>query len=126
MENEKKKRGRPPKFKTALDLEIAIDLYFMDCEKRGVPYTVEGLACSLDVDRNTLLNYSKDADDPDRSFAVKQAKRRILQDVVERSMSSKNPAGAIFNLKNNFGYVDKVENESTVRVEHVGGMNIVT
>ena len=103
MENEKKKRGRPPKFKTAFELQIAIDLYFMDCKERAAPYTVEGLACSIGVDRNTLLNYSKDTDDPNRQATVRQAKRRILQDVVERSMSNKNPAGAIFNLKNNFG-----------------------
>ena len=124
--NDVKILGRPKKYPTAFELGIAVDLYFLSCDESGTPYTVEGLAYTLDVDRDTLLNYAKDEDDSERRYIVRQAKLRIQQNVMERGLSGKGDrVVTIFNLKNNFGYVDKVETESSVLINGVVGMKIV-
>lgn len=111
---------KPKKFSTVFDLEIAIDMYFMDCDERKVLYTVEGLACALDMDRRTLLRYGENETHAEFNPVIKRAKRRILQNLVERALSGKSDRViTIFNLKNNFGYVDKTETESTFRVDPV-------
>lgn len=129
MKDEKRGRGRPPKFESASDMETAIDRYFLACDEdrymRGkiqdsTPYTVEGLCCALDIDRRTLLRYENNEKRPEFCHAVKSAKLRIQQDVMERGlMGRSNPAVAIFNLKNNFGYTDKIETETTVHIDPV-------
>ena len=134
MKDEKKKRGRPPKFKSAIELEIAIDLYFLACDEdlymRGkvqdsTPYTVEGLCHALDMDRRTLLRYEKDDNRPEFCHTVKRAKLRIQEDIMVRGLMGRAPAAfVIFNLKNNFGYSDKVKTESTVKLEPIAGGRI--
>jgi hypothetical protein len=67
--------GRPKKFANVEDLQLLIDEYFEWCDgrmetvlsKEGElvtkpsprPYTVEGLAVWLDMDRATLFDYEK-------------------------------------------------------------------
>lgn len=112
------KTGRPKKYATAFELEVAVDMYFFQCNEHGTPYTVEGLAYTLDIDRDTLLNYQKDEDDPERRRIVRQAKLRIQQNVMERGLMGKGDrVVTIFNLKNNFGYVDKTETEINNRID---------
>lgn len=124
------KLGRPKKYVTASDLGDAIDSYFSSCDERRymrskdladtIPYTVEGLCRAIGVDRRTLLTYENDADDAERCEIVKSAKLRIQQDVVERGLSGRsNPVVSIFNLKNNFGYVDKTETDTVVKIDPV-------
>ena len=116
--------GRPLLFKTAEEMQKKIDEYFDFCDNRiqqvysaksdGVieivnpaPYTMSGLALSLDMDRKSLLNYSK----KEQFFpTIKRAKQKVHSDVETRLME-KNAVGAIFNLKNNFGWKDKTEME---------------
>ena len=116
--------GRPLLFKTAKEMQKKIDEYFDFCDNRiqlvysaksdGVieivnpaPYTMSGLALSLDMDRKSLLNYSK----KEQFFpTIKRAKQKVHSDVETRLME-KNAVGAIFNLKNNFGWKDKTEME---------------
>lgn len=71
------------------------------------PYGVEGLAAFLDITRKTLSEYEKL-----QQFrnTIKKAKQKIAADVESRLMG-KNPTGAIFNLKNNFGWSDKTETD---------------
>jgi len=119
----KNPKGRPLKYKTVQELETAIQGYFDWCDNRTssvyvkglgdnidisnpAPYTMSGLALALGVDRNTILSYGRnDLYSPH----IKAARARVEQDVEQRLMEGKNQAGAIFNLKNNFGWVDKQE-----------------
>ena len=136
----KNKGGRPLKFKSARELEEKINAYFDSCmeeywkpiEKDGEiiwmpirdkdgnivmiekePLTLTGLAVFLDCDRRTLLNYEEN----EEFFpSIKRAKLRIEQ-YAEKQLfdkSSKNVAGIIFNLKNNYGWKDKQD------IEHSG------
>jgi len=88
------------KFKTVEDLEEKIEGYFKRC-------TIEGLCAWLEVDRRTILNYQK-AEGYEKYFhTIKKAKQRILANLQERALMGDNVASiTIFNLKNNYGYVD--------------------
>lgn len=122
--------GRPFIFKTPKALADAIDEYFDWCDNRTksmfvkelgdniqisdpAPYTMSGLAYALGVDRKTLLNYEgRDS----YSSLVKRARQRVESD-IETRMNDKQTftPGLIFNAKNNFGWVDKTEQD--VKVE---------
>lgn len=91
-------------------LQKKIDEYF---ESTEIP-TMSGLALALDMDRRSLLNYSKD----ERFFpTIKKARDRVEAFVEERLMSGNATAGVIFNLKNNFGWIDKQEVDAKVNTE---------
>ncbi len=100
--------GQPMKFKTVTELQDRIDLYFSSCHNLDGectrPYTITGLALDLDVDRHTLLNYGKNED----YFAtIKKAKLKIENYAEQQLYTNRQTAGVIFNLKNNYGWVDK-------------------
>jgi hypothetical protein len=119
--------GRPLLFKTNEELAKVIDEYFDWCDNRTksiyikdlgdnmeisspAPYTMSGLARRLGIDRDTLLNYGK----RDEYFGtIKDARERVQEDVETRLMETSNQSGAIFNLKNNFGWKDKTETDLT-------------
>src|SRR3990167_3931548 len=127
----KNQGGRPLKFKTTQDLQNKIAKYFKSCWEQKIdmfgnpiflkdaagkktkkrvmvqarPYTITGLANALDVDRHTLLNYEA----KQRFFTtVKRAREMCHQYAEDYLFFGKNPAGAIFNLKNNYGWQDKM------------------
>ena len=76
------------------------------CDEKNKPYTMSGLAYYLDMDRKSLLNYSKD----EKFFTtIKKAKQRVEMMLEEQLYRLGNNSGVIFNLKNNFGWIDKVE-----------------
>lgn len=125
--------GRPLKFKSAEELQSKIDEYFDHCDNRiryvyskkrdevveiidPEPYTMAGLAYALGVDRDTILNYEKREN---YSALIKEARIRVQTDVERRLMEGSNAAGAIFNLKNNFGYKDRTETDITSRGESI-------
>lgn len=107
--------GRPPKYKTPEEMQAVIDDYFsgdawveIDGKAMCIP-TVEGLAYTLGLSRQGLNEYSgKD----EFSDTVKRAKQRIAI-ALEQKLWSNNVTGAIFNLKNNFGWKDKQEVEQS-------------
>ena len=118
--------GQPMKYQTVEALDIGINEYFDNCDNRiqqvyskksdGVievinpePYTMAGLAYSLGIDRITLLNYSKN----EQYFSTVKKAREKVQTDVERRLMEGQPTGAIFNLKNNFGYVDQQQQDIT-------------
>lgn len=110
------KGGRPLKYKSVKELEAKIEKYFAECGERLRPFTMSGLANSLDVDRRTLLNYSE----RERFFpTIKKARQRVEQWWEERLADSA-ATGAIFNLKNNFDWKDKSEQA----VEVSGNMSL--
>lgn len=122
--------GRPLKYKTVDELSEAIDEYFDNCDNRIVqvfskkigdvveikdpePYTISGLAYAMGVDRDTLLNYEK----KEEFFGtIKSAKDKVHKDVERRLMETA-ATGAIFNLKNNFGWKDKTEVDTNLTGE---------
>lgn len=114
-------RTRPTKFNDAEELQVKIDKFFADCKKDNIIPTVTGLAVALDTSRQILLDYQNFCDNTDRlkslddsvkrgiSDTIKRAKARIESGYEQQLLSAKNPAGAIFTLKNNYGWVDKQE-----------------
>ena len=109
--------GRPPKFKTPEDMQQAIDeyydsLYETDDDGKAVrrPPTVSGLAYHLNMSTEALRNYEVK---PEFVATVKRAKQRIEMALEDRLYGTTSPTGAIFNLKNNFGWKDKSEQDIT-------------
>lgn len=110
--------GRPVKWKTPEGMQKAIDAYFEYCksgEDLPVPPTITGLALALDLTRTGLLEYCEKSDE--FSYTIKKAKTRV-EAYIERRLYEPNATGCIFNLKNNFGWKDKSEQE------HSGTTNI--
>jgi len=71
--------------------------------------TVSGLAVFLGTSRETLIDY---AGRPEFSDTIKEAKDLIQSQWEERLVGS-NVTGVIFNLKNNWKWQDKTEQEIT-------------
>lgn len=120
----KNKGGRPLKFKTPEELEKRIEEYYKWAEYNNKHITVTGLAWFLDIDRQTLLNYENSLendwlksvpDDVKVGFVgtIKKAKKRIEMEYEEGLFNKNSAVGAIFTLKNNYGWVDKQEVEQT-------------
>ena len=122
--------GRPLTFKTPEELQKVIDEYFEWCDARAVkkaddsgkeyfvsypaPYTMSGLARRIGLSRQGLLDYANKDEFLD---TIKEARNKVHEDVETRLMDGKAQAGAIFNLKNNFGWKDKTETEHSGSIE---------
>lgn len=110
------------KYKTEEELAKGIEAYFNMCDEKEKPYTISGLALSLGIDRATLVRYG------DRDlFAtqIKNAKQRVQAQLEENALTGKgNPTFTIFNLKNNYGWVDKqeIDNKTTNRVTIINSL----
>lgn len=118
--------GRPLKFQSVEDMQEKIAAFFKDCDIKGLPYTITGLALALDTSRETLLDYEeKDG----FSDTIKRAKLQC-QNYTEVSLyNGKNATGAIFSLKNNYGWVDKTEQDLTTKGEAISqpiGTDLIT
>lgn len=96
--------GRPLKFQTPEELDARIKEYYAWAEANDKPLTIERLACFLDVDRDTILNYTN----REEFFpTISKARSFILADKLERGLAGKaNAAFGIFDLKNNHGFAD--------------------
>jgi hypothetical protein len=129
--------GRPPKYKSPEEMQRIIDLYFIACKVHQtgddkimegmseddlivindiddtIP-TITGLALALDLTRDNLLNYQGK---PEFQDTVKRAKEKVHAFVEQRLLSGGQAAGPIFNLKNNFGWKDKTEQEITGNID---------
>lgn len=107
--------GAPRKFETAEEFEIAIEEYFDDCDEKGKPYTITGLALACGfASRQSIFDYGKSGE---FSYLIKKAKMRVEISLEER-LSENAPAGTIFNLKNNFGWKDKQEVDHGVQPDN--------
>lgn len=107
--------GRPPKFKTVEEMNIAVNEYFEECRKEKRPLTMTGLAIALGFEsRQSLVDYKQR--DEGFSDTIKKARNFVERDIEERMMSSSGVvAGHIFNLKNNFGWRDRQDIENTLK-----------
>jgi len=107
----------PPKpFYTDPDeMDAKIQEYFAICDEKEESYTVPGIALHLGfVSRHSLWDYAntnKFESESVRSLfsnTIKKALLTIEQQRVSKFVDGKKPAiPAIFDLKNNFNYVDK-------------------
>jgi hypothetical protein len=110
--------GRPPKYKTAEELQSKIEEYFNKGVKMRkvvvgngkntqvveleVP-TITGLVLYLGFEsRQSFYDLEKY---PEFSYTIKRA-RTVMEQMYEEALSIGNTTGAIFALKN-FGWVDK-------------------
>ena len=98
--------GAPPRYKEPEEMQAIIDDYFQKCDDGEKPYTVCGLALALDLDRKNVLVY--EGKDKFRN-TIKKAKLKIQNYVESHLFGSTQVTGAIFNLKNNFGWKDQHE-----------------
>lgn len=95
-------------------MQKIIGAYFKECEDKGKPVTIEGLAVALDCDRKTILNYETKEGYEEFFPTIKRAKARVLASLMEMGLAGKhNSAVAIFGLKNNFGFKDRQDHEIT-------------
>ena len=101
--------ARPKLYESAEKLQKDIDDYFKMCDKKEKPYTMSGLALTLDMSRQSLINYSKDEEFFD---TIKKARQKVETQLEENLYRLGNNSGVIFNLKNNFDWKDKVEVEA--------------
>lgn len=98
--------GRKKKYEDVNIFQQKVDEYFSYCDSKDKPYTMSGLAFYLDMDRKSLLNYSKD----EKFFpTIKKARQKVEMMLEEQLYRLGNNSGIIFNLKNNFGWIDKAE-----------------
>lgn len=108
--------GRPLKFKSPKEIEDKAMEYFEMCDESGRPYTITGLALALDTDRHTLINYGEK---DEYLHTIKKLKQIVENYAEEKLFNCNNTAGVIFNLKNNYGWVDKQEIDAKVKEEIV-------
>lgn len=98
--------GRPPKYKTADEMQADIEAYFATCNDENPPL-ISGLAYALDMTTESLRRYG---DDQDFSATVKKAKQRVEM-AFEKRLNSSACTGSIFWLKNNAGWKDQTQQE---------------
>jgi hypothetical protein len=142
--------GRPLLFDSVEALESAVEAYFESCweedwasrtEKDGSltwtqkldkdgkpllkqkdPYTITGLAVALNTSRQTLLNYSER---PEFFDTIKRAKDICEKFAEEGMFKGSIPAvPGIFNLKNNYGWVEKQEIDNTHKLQSMDKIKI--
>lgn len=109
--------SRPLKF-TPGELQKKIDEFWEFIKETERPATLERLNCFLQCDKELLNEYESR---PEYEAIVKKVKREIYADKVERLIAGRNPVGVIFDLKNNYNWVDKQDiNVGTKHVLFVG------
>ena len=104
------------KFNDPEQLKKDIEEFFIECKEENRVPTITGLAVKLDTTRRTLLDYEnqivKTLDDnikKEISHTIKKAKARIESEYEQALMDRGKTTGAIFTLKNNYGWQDKQE-----------------
>ena len=115
MTKQKNKGGRPPRFKTADELQAKIDEYKEHCKNEGELPSFAGLADFIQINRQRLYDYEEREELAD---TIKNVRGWIQKEWIQL-LGTKASTGAIFMLKN-FGWSDKQEHEVTQREFEVG------
>lgn len=103
--------GRPPKFSSVEQLESLIESYFEDCKQRNEPPFITEMCVWLDTSRKVLLEYENK---PEFSNTIKRAKQRCEAAIEKGMLTNKmNATGAIFNLKNNYGWEERIKQDNS-------------
>jgi len=103
--------GTLKQFQTREQLAAAVISFFEECEQNKEHPTMAGLALHLGFSsRMSLVNYNKESGYEEHWEVVNYARLQIEAYLERRLPDLKsNVAGLIFNLKNNFNWVDKQE-----------------
>lgn len=97
-----------PRYKTAAEMQAAIDEYFI--ERGDKPVTLSGLALHLGfTSRQSLINYKH----KNKAFldTISKAKLRCEDYTESRLYDRDGQRGAEFSLRCNFGWNDKVQED---------------
>ncbi len=106
--------GRPFKY-TAKELEEQGIAYFKECEKKKEQITITGLALALGTNRQTLVNYENEDDQPALVDAVKRLKATVEHAYEVAMWKANNPTAGIFCLKN-LGWTDRTDIDINARL----------
>lgn len=111
-------RGRPLLFKSNKELKQKVDQYFDQCSAlRDLP-TITELAVYLGTSRETLREYKAR---PEFVDTVKEAMAKCEAALEKRALlGGLNATMAIFSLKNNYGWIDRVDTDLTSGGEKIG------
>jgi len=115
MTKQKKKAGRPPRFKTPEELQEKVDEYKQHCKDEEELPSFAGLATFIGMDRQSVYDYENREEFSD---TIKHVRVYIQKEWIQL-LGTKASTGAIFMLKN-FGWSDKQEHEVTQREFEVG------
>lgn len=112
----------PRKLNNVERVQIKIEKWKADCEEADKPLTQTGLALALGIDKETLYRYARDTSKGEQQpitdaitgevhfigviDLIKRAMLAIEDDLNNRAIC-RNSAGAMFALKNWYGYADK-------------------
>lgn len=106
--------GRPPKWTDPKVVQKLGEAYFdsLPKDENGMylrPPTITGLARALDTTRATLVDY----EEKDEFLNTIKALKSRCEEWVEENglMGRSNATFSIFNLKNNYGWKDKIEQD---------------
>lgn len=111
-------RGRPLMFKNNKELKERVDEYFNQCNTlRDLP-TITELAVFLGTSRETLREYKAR---PEFVDTIKEAMAKCEAALEKRALlGGLNATMAIFSLKNNYGWIDRVDSDITSGGEKLG------
>jgi hypothetical protein len=101
--------GRPCKFQDIDEYKNAINNFFDECDVKGEPYTITGLALALDTSREVLMDIESQTSagyTKEFSNATKRAKLRCHNYAEKQAYLARNPAASIFIMKN-YGWRDQ-------------------
>lgn len=116
--------GRPPKYKTASELQKEIDSFFVETEDNKPIITIAGLCHHLGFcSRQSFYDLQEKEE---FSYTIKKARLRIEM-YYESMLISRASTGAIFALKN-FGWIDSQSIDHTSKgekIEAITGVKII-
>ena len=99
--------GRPPHFDSPKKLLSAFLEFKEECKKNDDPLTVSGFCNYIESYKDLLNEYKKKEE---FSGTIKKIYSLIENDIEKGILKNKyNTTAGIFNLKNNFGQTDKVQ-----------------
>ena len=119
--------GKPLIFPTPQEFQAAMVGYFSWCDSQNnevdkngktsikEPYLISGLCDYIGITKETYYQYAKK---PEYDVICTMAKQKIETFILKNgSLSKTNVIMNIVNLKNNFGYTDKVDINTNQSVE---------
>lgn len=119
-------KGNPRRWKSAKELQAAVDKYFDDCQQNQRVPSVAGLALALGyMSRQALERYTdreNENNSDDYVVIITRAKLRIEEENVQLAYNRDASPGARFVLQNGFNYSEKQDvglSGGKIRVELV-------